>query len=429
MTAENARPDEAAQNGEAAYEAFIRANLKRNFAANFLHGMLGMTGFRLLFAPTFIPAYLHALTGSDSIVGLGLALQQLGGMVSPVVGAAKVEHKRRVLPIAMLLGGLLRIPVLLMALSAWFLSGHWLVWSILVLLLAMGLFSGAQRVVFQLLLAKMIPTNLRGRLQAVRNVTGGIIAAAMSYFAGTYLIDHNVLGNGYATTFLLAFVLTSLGLSAFRMLAKEPVPPTLRARTPMRQRMGEVRVLLAKDRDFRNFLIAQGLAMGGRIAAPFYILHAISIVGMSGASLGLFTLVYLGADTISNLAWGHFGDKSGFRSSFLAALGLFVGSTVILLVTPAVPMLLVAFFGLGAAQAGYMMSTQTMVLEFGGRDDVAMRLGLSSTVEAGISTMAPLAGGLLAAAAGYPTVFAISIALMAAAFVVLLFVREPRGVR
>lgn len=78
----------AAPDAEAEYERFIHANLRRNYAANYIHGMLGMTGFRLVNAPTFVPAYLHALSGSDVIVGLGLGLQQLGGVISPVFGAA-----------------------------------------------------------------------------------------------------------------------------------------------------------------------------------------------------------------------------------------------------------------------------------------------------------------------------------------------------
>src|SRR6476620_5600325 len=100
---DNAPPiEETADDGqdlaakEAAYEAFVWANLKRNYLGNYLHGMLGMTGFRLVNAPTFLPAYLHAISGSNTIVGLGLALQQVGGVISPIFGATKIEHRRKV---------------------------------------------------------------------------------------------------------------------------------------------------------------------------------------------------------------------------------------------------------------------------------------------------------------------------------------------
>ena len=66
---------------------FVDENLKRNYRANFIHGVLGMTGFRLIYAPTIIPAYLLLLTGSTAAVGLGSALLQLGATISPIASA------------------------------------------------------------------------------------------------------------------------------------------------------------------------------------------------------------------------------------------------------------------------------------------------------------------------------------------------------
>jgi len=412
---------------EAAYEDFVWANLRRNYAANYVHGMLGMTGFRLVNAPTFLPAYLGLLSGSDAIVGLGLALQQLGGVVSPVIGANLVEHRPRVLPAAMVFGTLMRVPILLMALSGWFMTGAPLLVSLLVLLFLLGLFSGPQRVVFQLLLAKVIPISRRGRLQAWRNMTGGIIAAGLAYLAGRYLIQNNVLGNGYATTFMIAFVLTSLGLTALRLLLREPVPPTLRPQMTLRDRLKDFPQLMTSDRDFRNFLIAQLLTMGARLAAPFYILHAGKTVHLDGATLGLFSVAFLGADTLSNLLWGYVGDRTGFRVGYLVSLVLWIAATALLMVAHGPGLFVLAFIGLGAAQSGYGMSSQTMVLEFGLRDDIAIRLAISSMVEGVMAAIGPLAGGLLASQFGYNPVFGLSIGFLAAALVILwTSVREPR---
>ena len=90
--------DSAPEDAEARYQAFVRTNLKRNYAGHLIHGMLGMTGFRLVNAPTFLPAYLHALSGSSLVVGLALGLQQLGAFVSPIAGAARLEHRTRLMP-------------------------------------------------------------------------------------------------------------------------------------------------------------------------------------------------------------------------------------------------------------------------------------------------------------------------------------------
>ena len=74
-----------------------------------------------------------------------------------------------------------------------------------------------------------------------------------------------------------------------------------------------------------------------------------------------------------------------------------------------------------------MMSSQTMVLEFGDRDDMAMRLALIATAQGLMSTIGPLAGGVIAAVLGYRVLFGISIAFLTSALVVLaVFVEEPR---
>jgi MFS family permease len=437
------------EEAEVAYERFVWANLPRNFAGHFIHGMLGMTGFRLFNAPTFLPAYLHLLSGSDFIVGLGQSLQQLGGVISPVIGATQIEHRKKVLPVAILMGTLMRVQILGVALVGFWLHGSLLLITTLGFLFLLGLFSGPQSVAFQLLLAKVIPIARRGRLQALRNITGGAIAAALAWGAGRFLIQRNVLGNGYGVTFLLAFVLTSLGLSALQVLMREPEPPTVRAKSKVMDRVREFPALFAQDRGFLFFMIAQTLATAGRVAAPFYILYAGHSMRLDGKNLGLLSLAFLGADTVTNLGWGLAGDRFGFRFTFVVALVVWIAGTALLMAAPSLvavhlpgsgggarggvmlgvqAFILMAFFALGAAQSGFLMSSQTMVLEFGTRDDIPMRLALTTTAQGAMNTIGPLAGGLIATTLGYPVLFGVSMGLLAIALTVLLIlVEEPRN--
>ena len=428
--AELAPPTDLAQ-AEAEYEKFVWDNLPRNFAGHFMHGMLGMTGFRIFNAATFLPAYLHLITGSNLLVGVGQSLQNLGGVLSPIVGASQVEHRTRVLPVSMWMGTLMRVQIVAIALAAWFLKGAPLIVGIMVCLFLLGVFQGAQGVAFQMLLAKVIPTRRRGLLQSARNFFGGIISAGLAWFAGTYLIGRNVFGNGYATTFVLAAILTSLGLTALAVLMREPEPPTVKPRARTWDRMREFPQLLRADRGYFYFMIAQTCATAGRIGVPFYVLfaaHVMPIIGpLGGANLGLMSLLLFGGDSGSNLVWGVLGDRLGFRASFIGAMSLWIAATVLLLLSPASVGVLAAFAGLGAAQAGFQMSSQTMVLEFGSRDDVPMRLGLSQTAQGLMNTIGPAAGGVIAWLAGYSPVFVISIVFEAIALGLLIFVvDEPR---
>jgi MFS family permease len=419
--------DEDAGAREAAYETFVWANLRRNYVGNFVHGMLGMTGFRLINAPTFMPAYLHLISGSNTVVGLGLALQQIGGIISPLVAGAKMEHRLKIMPVAIVMGSLGRLAILGMALSGWFLKDRAQVVTLLMFLLLFGVFMGAQRVAFTLLMSKVIPINLRGRLQAWRNAIGGLIAAVLAYASGKYLIATNVLGNGYSTTFMLAFFLTSAGLWFLQHQIREPTPPTIREPTRVRDRMRDIPGLIAADPAYRWFLVVQMLATSARVATPFYILHVGSTMHLDGATLGLLSLAYLGADTVSNIVWGYLGDRSGFRLVLLLALVGWIAATVLLITVSAPQAVFFAFFVLGAAQAGYMMASQTMILEFGHRDDLPMRIGISATAEGVMGTLGPLIGGTVADLLGYNIVFGASLGLLATALVTLLMmVRDPR---
>ncbi len=411
---------------EAHFAAEVEANLRRNMIANFIHGMLGMTGFRIIYAPTLLPAYLQLISGSAFIVGLGQALIQLGLLVSPIWSAASLEHRKRILPAAIRFGTLMRLAVLGIAVAGFLMGGIALVLATLFCLAALGLFNGMQRVAFQMVISKLIPTDRRGRLQGARNLMGGAVAAVLSYAAGKYLIDANALGNGYATTFLFAFVLTSLGLMALQWGVVEPDAPAVREAVGMRARLRDIPALL-EDRDYRWFMIAQGCAMAGRIAAPFYILIATRTMPLDGTTVGLLSLAFLGADTLSNLAWGVMGDRTGYRATFIASLGFVLLGLGLLEFAASREMTIAAFAAFGIGGAGYGMSAQTMVLEFGTREDLPMRIALSTMVEGGVSAIAPLVGGLLLLWASSDALLTTAAVLTLAAVALLIGkVRDPR---
>ncbi len=421
---------------EAEYSRFVEQNLKRNYIAHYVHGMLGMTGFRLVNTPTFVPAYIHSISGSDAWVGIGTSLQQLGGIISPIIGAAQIEHRKKILPVSVALGLLMRAQILGLAISGWFLTGSWALTLALIFLFLLGFFQGPQRVAFQLLLAKVIPIRLRGRLQAWRNLTGGLIAAVLSYFAGSWLVANHVFGNGYATTFFLAFVLTSLGLSALQMLMREPEPPTVRARTALKDRLKDFPALIRGDKGFAWFMVARSLAMGSRIGQPFFFLYAAMILGITadgdpvkfGATLAILSFSYMAADTVTNLVWGYLGDRQGFRSTLVIAMAINLVGVAAMMMSHTLITFVVAFFAVGAAQSGYLMSTTNIVLEYGHHHDVPMRMALSNTAEGAMGALAPLLGGGLVLLWGYESAFYATIFTVALALIVLVWkVEEPRG--
>ena len=307
------------RHAERRFDIEVRRHLTRNFITHLIHGMFGQTGFRLLNAPTFLPAYMILLSGgSDFVVGLALGLQALGAAISPFLGASLVEHRKKALPVAMWVGTATRLQILIIALAGLLLPPEWALAVILVTLTVYGAFQGMQGVIFQFVMSKVIPVSRRGRLTGLRNFTAGLTAAGVAYLGGFWFLGDTPTIQGYSNIFVLAFVLASLGLAAL-LFMHEPELPTVVAKTGTGIDWARIPVLLREDKAFRRFVTARSLTTAGRLAMPFYILYAGQQLGLSGVVIGELSLCYLGADTASNLVWGNLGDRTGYRLTFMGA--------------------------------------------------------------------------------------------------------------
>ncbi len=418
--------EEIEAQAEAEFDDSVRRNLRRNYAAHLGHGIFGQTGFRLIQAPTFVPAYIYSLSGSEFVVGLARAAQALGQCLSPLFSATLIEHRRKVLPMGMRTGSLLRLQVLGIALAGFFLPVESNLAVVCVFLGLFGFFMGMQGVIFNVLLAKVIPVEFRGRLSGLRNALAGVIAAGVAYLGGTLLVDTNALGNGYAATFLLAFVLTEAGLLML-LFIREPEAPAVRERTDVASRLADLPGLLRADRNFGVFLFACVLGALGRIGMPYYVLYANQTLSIGGRELGLLTAAFLLAATTLNLFWGTIADRLGFRIVFLGSLAIWIAGTFVLLGADSFGALIGVFVALGAGSGGFMMGQQNLVLEFGAREDLPLRIAVTNSATEAMGVIAPLAGGVLASVFDFPSVFFSAIAFkLAAAALVAIRLREPR---
>ena len=389
--------------------------------------MLGQTGFRLLMAPTFLPAYIMLLSGgSELMVGIALSVNALGMALTPLIGANLIEHRKRVLPVGFLTGGAMRASVLLIALSGFFLQSEAALIAIIACLLFFGLFQGMQGVIFNFLMSKVIPVSKRGRLTGLRNFLAGVTSAGVAWLGGHYFLGDDPTAVGYSWVFLLAFVLTSVGL-ALLLFSREPEPPTVQRKQNLLARLHDLPQLLRDDPAFTRYFLARSLATMGRMAMPFYILYAGQSLGLTGQLLGMVTFAFTLSGTVSNLVWGSIADRAGFRLVFLLSIAMWVVATLLLIFSSGVFLTVMVFIGIGAAVQGFQNSSQNLTLEFGSRDDLPVRIAIANTASEIAGTIGPLLGGLLAAYFGYLSVFMCSICfLVIGGAVVRFYVPEPR---
>ena len=74
------------------------------------------------------------------------------------------------------------------------------------------------------------------------------------------------------------------------------------------------------------------------------------------------------------------------------------------------------------------MSAQSLVLEFGSRHNLPLRIAVANSASELVAAFGAVLGGVLGMLVSYTAVFAVAIACQAIALVVVVFsVREPRG--
>ena len=256
--------------------------------------MLGMNGFRVFNSPTFplhdLHLITHAMPGSDFLVVVwGNRRSSCGSEVSPVIGVAQIEHRKRVLLVSMLMGTLMRVQIAAIALSAWFLQGPVLVFAVMFFLGLLGLFWAARRAWRSscCCFGKVILIRLRGRLQALRNPGRRPGLGGDGLFGGA-LPGLGASSSATATPrpsrsrpFSPPSALSLLAMHDARAGAADPAS----RRAPV-DRMREFPALLAADRGYMFFMIAQTCATAGRIGVPFYILFARHIRLLTGCAEG-----------------------------------------------------------------------------------------------------------------------------------------------
>jgi MFS family permease len=212
------------------------------------------------------------------------------------------------------------------------------------------------------------------------------------------------------------------------LAVREPEPPEVRAPAPLRERLRDLPQLLRSDRDFTWYFLCRALATMGRMAAPFYILQAGAVIGLSGTNIGVLSTAFVLANSVANLGWGLLADRSGFKRVFVLALLLWIVSVAALMLAGTLGEFVAVFLGIGTGLGGFMMAAQNMVLEFGSRSDLPLRIAVANSAQELVGAIGPLLGGILAVAFGRETVFGVAIGFQIAAVgAVMLVVDEPRN--
>jgi MFS family permease len=165
----------------------------------------------------------------------------------------------------------------------------------------------------------------------------------------------------------------------------------------------------------------------GAMATGFFIVYGKEQLQIDGVTVGWLTAVLVTSQAVMNLLWGMIGDRRGYKIVLVGAALCMALAALNAWGAASVPGLAVTFVLLGAAQAGDVVSSLNIILEFCAPADRPTYIGLTNTLLAPVLTLAPILGGWLAGVLGFTPLFLIAATVAAVGCLLMAtIVREPR---
>jgi MFS family permease len=396
-------------------EESVREHLKHNITVNLLDGAFFGLGWGFGSIGTIVTLFVSRMTHSAILIGLIPAIHAVGWQFPQLFMANSVSRLRRYRPMVMLMTIHERLPFLGLALIALFMTTLGMKTALVltfIILIWQGLGAGFTANPWQSMIAKIIPF--------------ANILISVAAIASGYILDkvHDPLN------FAICFVLTFAGMGIsfiFLGLTREPVDnektiPAIQS-SPWKGGLE----ILRRDKNFANFILVRLLTQFATMGFAFYIVYGLERFGMSDFTAGLMTAALTITQTVANALMGWLGDRLGHRSMLIAGSVAITLSSLLAWGAPSLNWMYLVFILSGLANVAYWTIGMAITTEFGNEETRPTYIGLSNTLVAPFTIIAPLLGGWIADATGFQTTFMISaVGGLVVAGLLFWLVRDPR---
>ncbi len=417
-----------------------RKHLRRNFILGVANGSIFSLGDAFQETNLVLSVFINQLSGSNVLVGFLQPLRLGGWFLPQLLLSGRVQAAPDKMPFYRLGAALRILSLFALALSVYLLRDPVVLLALTFLFLGtFSLTGGLSGIAFMDVVAKTIPSRMRGSYFAWRMFLGGVLALVGSFIV-RYVLgrpEEFAFPHNYALLFLLAATAIAISMIAF-CFVKEPGDGQAQPQAGVVEQFRRARGLPAANPDYRYFLTTRILLMVAETASPFYILYASHAAGIPVSMAGTYLMVSTVANIASTYLWGRVSDRSGNRALLRSACGIGAGAPLLALaVMPlvgasgpagtAVAAVLFAlmFVALGASRTAINLGGQAFLLDIAPAHDRPIYLGFTNTL-VGVASVTNILGGYIIEAFDYRVLFALVFLVYLGAFWAMTKVREPR---
>jgi len=411
-----------------AQENLLQKSLRFNTIVNLIDG--GFFGFALGLASfsTVIPLFIANFTDSAAWIGLVPAIHAVGWQFPQLLTARWVSRMKRFKPFVLFMTVQERLPFLGLALLAWWspeIDNRLTLTIAFSLLIWQGVGGGLTANAWQNFIGKIIPYNLRATFFGAQSAAANLLGGIGAILAG-FLLERL----DFPTNFMVCFLLAS-GMMVvswvFLSLSREPDHPIDSQPDNQKVFWQKVLVIIRKDRPFRWFIISRILFQFATMAAAFYTVYAVKVLGMGEVAAGVMTSILFIVQVVSNMAFGWLADRKGRLPVLMIGALCSVIAAGAAWLAPDYNWFYAIMIFAGMASSVFWTIGIAVSLEFGTEQERPTYVGLANTLIAPSAILAPLLGGWLADWVSYRLTFLVSALFGLLTWLILfLFVRIPQ---
>jgi len=406
-----------------------QSDLKHNVLVNILDG--GFFGLGIGFGSftTILPLFISTMTDSAILVGLVPAIHNMGWLLPQLFTSKTIGRLPLLKPLVILNTIHERVPFLILALIAWKLPQMGTTAGLILTFLALtwqGIGSGLTANPWQNMIGKVIRPDFLATFFGLQSAAANLLSSFGAFTAGI-ILDRNNGTQGFALSFLAAFIFMMISWFFIRQTREQPTPRSENQdqQTSLWQ---SIREIFVNNKPFIWFLASRLLYYLGMMAFAFFIVYAVRKLGMSEIEAGVLTSVLLITQMAANLILGRIADKWSRKGVIEVGAIAALASCVLAWLAPNTIWFYPVIILEGIANTAFWTIGFPILLEFGSEEQRPMFVGLGNTLVAPVAILSPILGGWLADSMSYPVAFLISAIFgLAAAVILHFFVTDPKS--
>lgn len=407
---------------------------RRNFVFFLLDGILFTVALGILGSTTVIPDFVGRLTDSKIIIGVSASLFSVGYTLPQLFVARYIVGFERKKWWFIIPNIPTRFVILLFAILVWFMTDTQ---SSTILFLFLGCYSiaalgdGLVGVPWADLTGSSLDERWRARFYGLMPAGGGLIMLAVAPLIALILGDTGPeFPNNYALLFGISGMIFVISIFPVIFVTELPDSNAKEKVATFSEYLPQLWRLLHDNKLYRGIILAQVFTSLYLMAMPFYIGFGTTQLGLLSETAvpTLFAMQTIGSIG-GALLYTWLGAKNNLLYIRLALVGATVLPILAILATFGGSILLyIGFLISGLSVSNLMFGYQNWIVTYAPADERPIYIGLSNTIIAIVSLIAPIIGGTIVQIGTYTLLFLTALMMaIGALFVMLRYIQAPKN--